>query len=397
MPDEDKKSDAVVVDAPAEAAVPDAEVIEDPVVAPPPEPVAPSPPRRSSVFPALLGGVLAAAAGFGAAQLVPQGWPLGNTDALRQEIADQAAEIATLQTRLEELAARPAADVSSQIATLRGEVEQRLNSLPSPADPGPDLAALRQTVDDALAALDARLQQVEKAPAGTAGGASATAVAAYERDLQALRAQVEQLAGAGGQASSAIEQAVSEAKADLAAAAAEAERLQSEAAAAARVARRDAALGRLEAAIESGGPFASALSDLTEAGVAVPPVLTEAAPTGIETLPELQRSFPAAARAGLDAALRADVGEGWDERLTTFLRTQTGARSLEPREGDDPDAILSRAEAALQLGDLPAALAEVATLPEPARAAMADWIVAADRRQQAEAAVQTVATAADTQ
>ncbi len=280
----------------------------------------------------------------------PQGWPLGNTDALRQEIADQAAEIATLQTRLEELAARPAADVSSQIATLRGEVEQRLNSLPSPADPGPDLAALRQTVDDALAALDARLQQVEKAPAGTAGGASATAVAAYERDLQALRAQVEQLAGAGGQASSAIEQAVSEAKADLAAAAAEAERLQSEAAAAARVARRDAALGRLEAAIESGGPFASALSDLTEAGVAVPPVLTEAAPTGIETLPELQRSFPAAARAGLDAALRADVGEGWDERLTTFLRTQTGARSLEPREGDDPDAILSRAEAALQTG-----------------------------------------------
>ncbi|MGB0440740.1 MAG: molybdopterin-binding protein, partial [Paracoccaceae bacterium] len=36
--------------------------------------------------------------------------------------------------------------------------------------------------------------------------------------------------------------------------------------------------------------------------------------------------------------------------LGAFLKTQLGARSLEPREGDDPDAVLSRMEAAAREG-----------------------------------------------
>ena len=82
-------------------------------------------------------------------------------------------------------------------------------------------------------------------------------------------------------------------------------------------------------------------------------------------------AFPTAARAGLEAALRADMGSSWTERATNFLRAQTGARSLDPREGDDPDAILSRAEAAVSAGDLATALTEIAALPEPAQTAMA--------------------------
>jgi hypothetical protein len=59
--------------------------------------------------------------------------------------------------------------------------------------------------------------------------------------------------------------------------------------------------------------------------------------------------------------------------LLAFLRVQTGARSLQPREGTDPDAVLSRAEAAVKGGDVAASLTELAGLPAQGQAAMADW------------------------
>ncbi len=400
MPEDDKVSEAILPNTSVvEDIVPDAEVVEERIKAKaqdrPSAPVATK--RSSSFFPVFLGGIIAAAAGFGAAQLVPQGWPLGNTDSLQQALAAQEGEITSLKAALGELSAKPSPDVAAEISALRAEVDQKLTALSTAPDPSADIAAMRQTVDDALAGFDARLTQVEKAPAGAAGGASATAVAAYERDLQALRAQVQQIASSGGATTDEIQQAVASAKAELAAAAQEAEKLKADAAAAARTARLNAAMGRIDAALEAGGPFSSAVSDLTEEGIEVPPAISSVAATGVLTLTELQRAFPAASRAALDAALRSDVGQGWGDRLATFLRTQTGARSLEPRAGTDPDAILSRAEAALQAGDLSATLAEIAALPDAAKAAMADWVAAAELRQQTASAAGTLAAAVDTQ
>jgi hypothetical protein len=100
----------------------------------------------------------------------------------------------------------------------------------------------------------------------------------------------------------------------------------------------------------------------------------------VPSLATLQDSFAEAARVALEAALRADMGDSWTDRAMSFFRTQTGARSLTPREGSDPDAILSRAEAALAKGDLATSLAELDSLPEVARAAMADWRSTADQR-----------------
>ena len=81
----------------------------------------------------------------------------------------------------------------------------------------------------------------------------------------------------------------------------------------------------------------------------------------------------------------------WSERVTSFLRTQTGARSLEPREGNDPDDILSRDEAELTQADLSAALGEIATLPPEAQPAMADWRAVAEKRLAAVKAVADIA------
>jgi hypothetical protein len=84
------------------------------------------------------------------------------------------------------------------------------------------------------------------------------------------------------------------------------------------------------------------------------------------------------------------MGESWSDRVANFVRTQVGVRALTPRDGNDPDAILSRAEAALTVGDLAQALAELATLPVPAQDALAAWRAQAQLRLDAQAVLQAL-------
>ena len=56
------------------------------------------------------------------------------------------------------------------------------------------------------------------------------------------------------------------------------------------------------------------------------------------------------------------------------MRAQTGARSLTAQDGADPDAVLSRAEAALRNGQVADALAELPDLPGPGQERLGDWI-----------------------
>ncbi|MEM9971948.1 MAG: hypothetical protein AAF762_12735, partial [Pseudomonadota bacterium] len=123
-----------------------------------------------------------------------------------------------------------------------------------------------------------------------------------------------------------------------------------------------AALSRVRIAMASGDPFADALADIPES-VEVPEALAAAAETGVPTLEELQAQVPAAARAALPVALReTSAGEGPANVAVAFLRGQFAGRSITPRDGDDPDAVLSRAQAAVTAGDLDTALAEIASL-----------------------------------
>ena len=108
---------------------------------------------------------------------------------------------------------------------------------------------------------------------------------------------------------------------------------------------------------------------------------------GIPTIADLRDSFEDAARQSLEDALRANMGESWTERVSNFLRSQTGLRSLTPREGDDPDAILSRAEAALGAGRIADALVELDAMPDAGKPALADWVAEAGIRTAAEHAL----------
>ena len=87
--------------------------------------------------------------------------------------------------------------------------------------------------------------------------------------------------------------------------------------------------------------------------------------------------------------LRGDSAAGNGNLLTNFLRAQTGARSVEAREGSDPDAILSRADEAVQAGRIAEAVTEIEALSDNARAApaMAEWLAGAVSYRDAQAAL----------
>lgn len=157
--------------------------------------------------------------------------------------------------------------------------------------------------------------------------------------------------------------------------------------AASDAARRAAALAALAPALANGAPFAQAAEAAGKAGIALPPELAAFAQGGLPSLAALQADFPQAARAALRDSLAVAPGAGWGERSLSFLRRLTGARSTEARPGDDPDAVLSRAEAALAAGDLPGALAELDALPPAGAAALADWRAGAEARLAGEAAL----------
>ena len=78
--------------------------------------------------------------------------------------------------------------------------------------------------------------------------------------------------------------------------------------------------------------------------------------------------------------------------LTGLLKRQLGARSVTPREGEDTDAILSRAEAALRAGDLGTALSEMEALPDVAKDAMDGWLQSAAARKSAQDAADALST-----
>lgn len=349
------------VDSVEDGMNPDMEVVGDPEPQADPAPETNAQQTQSAgagFLPLLLGGVVAGAIGYGVATYFPMND--GSVDVSVQMQA-QADQLAALEAKLADIPAVDLSGVEAQIASV-----------------GDQAAALSGAIDTNFADLDARLTEVEKRP-GADGTLSDTALAAYQRELEQSRADLE------------IQQAtmmsaVAQAETDLAAARAEAEALEQEARASAEAAASRAALNRVSTAIETGAPFADALGDL---GGDLPAALSSAAENGVATTAELTSDFPAAARAAL-AAARAEGVSDESGGLGGFLRNQFDVRSTAPQEGSSPDAVLSRAEAAIKEGRVADALAEIEALPEVARAEMTDWTAQATERADVLDAVATL-------
>ncbi len=357
-----------------------------------PPPVPPSAPR-ASVWPSLLGGVIAAGIGAGAVFYVfPDGWRSAVPDpaaaAQGARIAGLAAALEALQAEVDNSAGNGAA--IGTIATRLDGAEATLRAEIAAAVDAATIAANEAAT--ARADIAARLSALEKRPA--AGGAvSASALEAFERELAGLRAALDQNRSAGAGAVEDIAAVAKAAEDRIAAAEAEAAKRAAETAEAARNAAARAAHSHLLAVFSTGTSLERPLADLIAAGVTVPPDIVAKAGS-VQTRKALEESFPEAARAALAAALRTEAtGAGPMERIGAFLRAQTGARSLEPLAGGGADAVLSRAEAALRAGNLAEALGELAALPPDGQAAMAGWSAAAEARLAVAAALARLAPA----
>lgn len=356
----DARANAGIEAAPAEQAA----------AAAPPPPAAP-PASKGGFFPLLLGGVLAGGIGYGAHSY------------LAGASGDRDAEIAALQSELAQLRAAietvPQAPDLSGITADVSDLRDTLAALDVPAEVSAGMDALRAE----FAASD----EVDRDTQLTAQ------MSALARDLSQTRAQIDSIDAGLSERDSRL----GDLEAEIAEVRSLAEHRIAQAEAAIDGALAGAGLDLMRAALETGAPYPEAMRLLQDASVAVPDLLAAAAAQGVQTVEMLQEGFPAAARAALRASYEQDSTGGAGARLENFLRSQLGVRSTAPREGDDPDAVLSRAGALIADGNLADTLAELEALPAPALAALASWRSAAQLRQDAQAAFDDFAMTVTTQ
>ena len=369
---------------------PAADAIQDPEPAPNVQELAPEPDqpvvppeapqgRGGGWFGTILGGAVAAGLGFGAAYYaLPTSAPATDLKAeiagLRSQLGSQDADLAAVEARVDAFA--PGANPADLAA-----LDARLSASEAASKAArKDTTAALKALEARASALEDRLTTLERQPI-SGDGISAAALQSFEREVAALKSEIDAQRGKSTAMEARLAQVAAEAEDRLKAAEAEAETKRA-------LAR--AALSHLRAAVESGASIEGAMADLSSAGVELPAGLSEQA-KGVPTSQLLQTRFDSAAREALTVSLRETAGEGWADRISAFLRSQSGARSLTPRAGDDPDAILSRADAALKAGDLAAAIDEIAALPEGGKAVMAEWVGLAQRRMAALAAVSALA------
>lgn len=308
--------------------------------------------RKGGFFPMLLGGVLAAGVGVVSAEYIfPDGLPFGPQ---ATEEVDLQSEISLQAGRIDDLTAKLDATPEVDTAALEAAVSAV-----------GDLQAQIGAVVDTVEGLETRLDALEARPAADGSGVSAM----MEREITELRAALDTQKGELAQmldAAQAKEQNAEET---------------------ARQTMARAAVTRILVALDSGAPFADALAEVeANTDAAIPDALAQTADDGVPTVSELSEAFPDAARTALAAARSEESGSGG---VGGFLTRQLGVRSVAPREGDDPDAVLSRAQAAVNEGRISDALAEAEALPDAAKAALDGWMAQAALRltaaQQAEA------------
>ncbi len=324
-----------------------------------------APEKKSGFMPVFLGGLVAALLGFGAARteifdsMLPDSWQLARgaeVHALSARVDGQTQDVANLSDQVASMAV-------PDMTPLKTGIAENSASLVS-------IQAMLGSLSTEIAAVDARLTTLEKQPISQ--GVSQAAIDAYERELQDIQSAV-------ATQRSEIESLLTDAQA-----------MEQNAELTAQDALARAALTRVLSAIDSGAPFDAALDDLVSVtGMTPPEGLIAVAQRGVTPLIQLQDRFPEAARAALLAA-RLDDPDA-DNGVVAFFSRQLGARSVAPREGSDPDAVLSRAEASLNEGRLNDALAEIETLPPAATTALSDWVAMAEARRAAQDAAETLA------
>ena len=371
--------------------------------------------RKTGFWPVAFGGVVAA--GLGAAATIwalphlPAGWLPEQETAIDAETIRAEAVTAATAAAEEAVANAPAeAALPDDLQTMLEDHTQRIAALEEAGAARPESSgATTEGGEDA----GGESPDAENVDAGNASLVPSEGAGTAAADLTELQKQLEEQAAkiaelearpsidpeAAARVQALADEAqtlqeqiggmASDVESRIAAVQEAAAKLQEETAESTRRAQAVAAVASLQAALDKGVTAQEAQQTFSDAGMDAP----EALQKDIPSLDDLQAGFGDASRAVLRMT-RSDADTGGGNALTNFLKAQTGARSVAPREGDDPDAVLSRANASVEAGDIAAALDEIQALPENARQvpAMAEWLAGAQAYNDAQAALSDLTT-----
>ncbi|WP_420563162.1 mitofilin family membrane protein [Thalassobaculum sp.] len=305
--------------------------------------------------------------------------------------------VATLEAEIARQSDAPAAAVSTsggeELSERIASLESRFTALSDEmaivrqglgvAEDTDGVSSVASDLSDRLAQLDSRLSTLEQQEAGPPP-VSAEDLAALTRRIDGLQQTSE-----GGDADLVARlDALAATQKDLAAKVAQGRNRQEQAGAFLLAANL------LAAASSDSGTFSAELDavetaalDQPEVGEAIGTLRTHAG--GVPSEADLRSRFPSVAASIIDASI---VGAGDDVVGTALTRIASlvTLRRTETEEGDDIDAIVNRAEAAANAGDLPGAVQALGALDgDPAKVAQ-PWIAEAQARIAVDRAVRTL-------
>lgn len=301
-----------------------------------------------------------------------------------EALAQLNSQVEALETGVKETAPK-LADLADRVTQL----ETSLKAISQSASDGGSVAsaaAIAQQIADAEQRLDAKLAEaLAKAEASNAASLQEmqTAIAELKAKIGALAELGTSDSAAAGPELTALTERLAKLEAALPEliAAIGKENAGAEAAAAA------IAFANLRAAVSDGRPYAAELDTITAIVPSVGDlgVLPAYAEKGIPTVPELTRTFAVAKEGALvTAAPAASGGSIVDTLMASAQSLVTIKRIDEPPTGEGPGAALARAKAALDQGDLAAAVKEVETLEGAPREAFSAWLGQAHARLSAD-------------
>lgn len=296
------------------------------------------------------------------------------------------------------------------IATVLGILYHASGIIPTRADlTAADAVRQAQAVAEKVAAFDGRLSALESSTAGLA--ALTEKVSSLEKLEDVNRSRIENLENAmpvasGGDggvvALGPLEARMAAAEAALASLGDKLDALGSKyeelaarppPAVESERAARAIAIGLLRQGADSGQPFAADLAMLKALGLDGEDIaaLEPLAKTGAPTIPALQAAFPSVIDAVIAATTAVDPDASFFDKVAALGSTLVTIRPTAPIEGDTPEAIVSRMQAAVNRADLATALDERDKLPAEGLAASASWAVAAADRVAIDAIIERLA------
>ncbi|MFT4716687.1 MAG: hypothetical protein ACI8YI_001513 [Paracoccaceae bacterium] len=331
----------------------------------------------------LAGGAIAALFGYFAAGYInPTVDVPDNGPAIA---AEYSSKLAAAEARIAALEGLPVQSLEQDIVNLKSALAEQ--SAQISAKLAENETSLSETLD-ALKAARVRLTENLSQSGGEINAVTAELVSQYGDEIDALKSDFARQIENNKVLSETLDKVASQVSGQLSAARTEVEELSTNIVNSAKSIDLTLARERLRAAIEAGKSYHGILAEIAdETATVIPKALIDSAANGVASLAELQKSFPEHARRALKASVQAEAGDGMANKVMAYLKSQLGARSLDEKEGNDPDAILSRVEAMLGRGELQAAVDLARKLPANGIKELDTWLSSVEVRLNVEMAL----------